>query len=161
MTFVFPSPRICSLDPTFPVSVSVGDTQRSRLSSRYTPRAPLTNLPVPNWQVYSSDSSKHGPVTIIDVPPNMCPRFGRRISSVVSAVEKVHVCLNTVECLWCDKILYKEDAGTYVDVCINFLVKTTLTTTTSLSIYYHPPITLYSLLISHTAIMAADYRLRT
>ena len=27
-----------------------------------------------------------------------------------------------------------------VDVCINFLVKTTLTTTTNLSIYYYPPL---------------------
>ena len=96
MTFVFPSPRICSLNPTFPLSVIKGDTQRSRLSSRYTPQTPLTNLPVPNRQVYSSDSSKHGPVTITDVPPNMCPRFGRRTSSVVSVAEKAHVCLNTV-----------------------------------------------------------------
>ena len=95
MTFVFPSPCICSLNPTLPVSLIKGDTQRRRLSSRYTPRTLLTNIPVPNIQVYSSDSSKHGPVTITDVPPNMCPRFGRRTRSVVSVVE-MHVCLNIV-----------------------------------------------------------------
>ena len=92
MTFVFPSPCVCSRNPTFPLCVSMGDTQRRRLSSRYTPRTVWINVPVPNWQVYSSDSSKHGPVTITDVPPNMCPRFGRRTRSVFSVVEKMQVC---------------------------------------------------------------------
>jgi len=34
--------------------------------------------------VYSCPASKHGPETVTDVPPRMCPQYGRIVRSVVS-----------------------------------------------------------------------------